>query len=159
MNQVRLKGGVGWAELATFASGKCKLSFSVAVKEVTQNGERVDWIQCEVWNDRAKKLAEVMTKGSTVAVDGKLKVETWNAQDGTKRTKMVVAADIVLCQPKPDGEPVKRTTPGERKPAEQYPTNTEGYYTAPPSEPPSNAGSGYAEPSGDGTPQGDDIPF
>jgi single-strand DNA-binding protein len=58
------------------------------------------WLDVEAW-DRgetgrmASLCEERLRKGSNVFVDGKLKMDQWTGQDGSKRTKLVIVADDV----------------------------------------------------------------
>ena len=77
--------------------GKAMLVFSVAVDENPAATEErtaspTQWIRCTAWENRAEELADSLTKGSAVYVEGKLRLNTWTAQDGTERHGLAVSA-------------------------------------------------------------------
>lgn len=74
-------------------------SFTVAVNErrKDKNGEWSDfpnYIDCTMFGTRAVKIAQYLTKGAKVAVDGKLRQRTWE-KNGQKRSKVEVIVDEV----------------------------------------------------------------
>ena len=96
INRVILSGNLTRdAELKQTQSGRQVLSFSVAVNDRAQNKQTGEWedrpnfIDCTLWGDRAGKIAQFMTKGARVAVEGKLHQRSWE-QDGQKRSKLEV---------------------------------------------------------------------
>jgi single-strand DNA-binding protein len=46
-----------------------------------------------VWRDQAEHAAESLTKGSRIAVLGKLQQRSWTAEDGSARSTVEVIAD------------------------------------------------------------------
>ena len=99
MNKVILIGRLTKdPELRTIASGNATTSFTIAVnRNVTnQNGEReADFINCVAWRKQAENVAKYCTKGSQVAVEGRIQTRSYDAQDGTKRYVTEVVADNV----------------------------------------------------------------
>ena len=96
MNKVILIGRLTRdPELRTIASGNATTSFTIAVNRnfTNQNGEReADFINCVAWRKQAENVAKYCTKGSQVAVEGRIQTRNYDAQDGTKRyvTEVVV---------------------------------------------------------------------
>ena len=73
-------------------------TFSIAVNRNFANaaGEReADFINCVAWRKQAENIAKYCTKGSQVAVDGRIQTRNYDAQDGTKRYVTEVIADNV----------------------------------------------------------------
>ncbi len=57
-----------------------------------------------VWRNQAETCATYLSKGKMAAVDGRLQIRTYEAQDGTKRTVAEVVADNVrFLSPKDSG--------------------------------------------------------
>ena len=84
--------------LRTIASGNATTSFTIAVNRnfTNQNGEReADFINCVAWRKQAENVAKYCTKGSQVAVEGRIQTRSYDAQDGTKRYVTEVVADNV----------------------------------------------------------------
>ena len=102
INRCIISGNIGRdPELRSTAGGSQILSFSLAVndrKKNKQTGEWEDytnWADCIVFGNRATALADMLRKGSKVAVEGKLRYSSWEAKDGTKRSKLEVVVDEV----------------------------------------------------------------
>jgi single-strand DNA-binding protein len=85
-------------EMRTTTSGINSTSFTVAVSRTytNQSGEReTDFINCVAWRKQAENIAKYCQKGSQVAVEGRIQVRSYDAQDGTKRYVTEVVADNV----------------------------------------------------------------
>lgn len=83
-------------------------NFTLAVERPfkSQSGEKeVDFIDIVVWRKPAENCANHIGKGRLVAVEGRLQVRNYEAQDGSKRKACEVVADSVqyLDRPK-DGQ-------------------------------------------------------
>lgn len=99
MNKVFLIGRLTKdPELRYTSSNIPTASFSIAVNRnfTNQNGEReADFINIVVWRKQAENVKNYVTKGSQVAIDGRIQTRTYDAQDGTKRYVTEVIADNV----------------------------------------------------------------
>lgn len=88
------------AELRSTASGMPVLSFSVAVNDRRKNNQTGEWedvpnfIDCTMFGTRAQSLSQYLTKGTKVAVEGKLRWSQWE-RDGQKRSKLEVIVDEI----------------------------------------------------------------
>lgn len=88
------------AELRSTASGTPVLSFSVAVNDRRKNNQTGEWedvpnfIDCTLFGKYGQSIAQYMTKGAKVAVEGKLRWSQWE-RDGQKRSKVEVMAETV----------------------------------------------------------------
>jgi single-strand DNA-binding protein len=105
-------------ELKYTPSGIAVSSFRLAVDRpfTNANGEReTDFIDIVVWRQSAEFAANYLGKGRLVAVDGRLQIRTWVAQDGTRRRSAEVVADTLrgLDRPREQGQ----GAPGDRAPA------------------------------------------
>ena len=94
-------------ELRETPSGLQVLSFGVAVNDRRRNPQTGEWeeyanfVDCVMFGSRAASVARCLSKGSKVAVGGKLRWSQWEAKDGSKRSKLEVAVDeIELLSPK-----------------------------------------------------------
>lgn len=97
MNKVILIGRLTRdPEMRTTPSGVATTSFSIAVQRNYANaqGDReADFINCVAWRKQAENIAKYCTKGSQVAVDGRIQTRNYDAQDGTKRYTTDVVVD------------------------------------------------------------------
>lgn len=85
-------------EIRSTSAGTATTSFTLAVTRtyVNQNGEReADFINCVAWRKQAENIAKYCSKGSQVAVEGRIQTRSYDAQDGTKRYITEIIADNV----------------------------------------------------------------
>jgi len=85
-------------EMRTTSSGVNTTTFTVAVSRnyTNANGEReTDFLNCVAWRKQAENIAKYCTKGTQVAVDGRIQTRSYDAQDGTKRYVTEIVADNV----------------------------------------------------------------
>tara|TARA_R110002073_G_scaffold279026_1_gene443197 strand:+ start:485745 stop:486080 length:336 start_codon:yes stop_codon:yes gene_type:complete len=97
-NKVQLIGNLGNnPEVITLDSGKKLAKFSIATNEnyKNANGEKVtdtQWHNVIAWNKTAEIVEKYLTKGSEVAVEGKLTSRSYEDKEGVKKyiTEIVV---------------------------------------------------------------------
>ena len=88
-------------EVRRTAGGMAVVSFGVAVNDRAKNPATGEWedrpnfIDCVMFGTRAEKLAPYLSKGCKVALDGRLRWSQWQAQDGSKRSKIEVIVDEI----------------------------------------------------------------
>jgi len=82
-------------ELRFTQSGVPVCGFGLAVNRVYSKNEEVDFFDVSAWRDLGERVANYVKKGDPVLVEGRLQYRTWEAQDGTKRSKVDVVADNV----------------------------------------------------------------
>lgn len=117
INRVTISGNLTRdPELRSTPSGTAVLSLGVAVNERRKNRQTDEWedypnfVDCTMFGTRAEKLAQYLAKGAKVAIDGRLRYESWES-NGQKRSKLSVVVDeIELMQRRggqagPDPEP------------------------------------------------------
>lgn len=90
-NKVQLIGNLGSnPEIKTLDGGKKMAKFNIATNESyrNSNGEKVtetQWHNLVAWGKLAEIIEKYITKGSEVAVEGKLTYRTYNDKDGVKK--------------------------------------------------------------------------
>lgn len=88
------------AELRSTGGGLSVANFAVAVNERVKNNstgeweDRANYIDCTMFGRRAEALAQYMTKGTKVTIEGKLRWSQWE-KNGEKRSKVEVVVDEV----------------------------------------------------------------
>lgn len=101
-------------ELRYTPSGIPVATFRLAVDRVPNaQGEReTDFIPIVAWRQSAEFAANYLTKGRLLAVDGRLQIRSWVAQDGTKRKSAEVVAETLksLDRPKETTDSVAAVT-------------------------------------------------
>jgi single stranded DNA-binding protein (ssb) len=74
-------------------TGKAVASFTIAVRRY--KSEETDFINCVAWNVLAESCGNELQKGQLVAVDGRLQIRSYDAQDGNKRWVTEIIANSV----------------------------------------------------------------
>ena len=99
MNKVILIGRLARdPEMRTTNSGIAMTRFTLAVSRPfnSQDGkDQTDFIGCIVWRRQAENVARYCTKGSQVAIEGRIQTGSYDASDGTKRYTTDVVCDNV----------------------------------------------------------------
>ena len=70
-------------------------SFGMAVNRRRSRSEEVDFFDISAWRELGETIANYKKKGDPILVEGRLQYRTWEAQDGSKRSKVDVVADNV----------------------------------------------------------------
>lgn len=87
-------------ELRQTANGFPVLGFGVAVNDRRKNQQTGAWedypnfIDCTMFGARAESVSRFLSKGSKVAIEGKLRWSQWE-RDGQKRSKIEVVVDEI----------------------------------------------------------------
>ena len=87
-------------EIRTTAGGMAIMSFGVAVNDRRKNQQSGEWedypnfIDCTMFGNRAESVSRYLSKGSKVAIEGKLRWSQWE-KDGQKRSKIDVIVDEI----------------------------------------------------------------
>lgn len=103
INRATVTGNLTRApELRYTPSGAAVMGFCVAVNDRRKNSQTGEWedvpnyIDCSMFGTRAEKLAAILGKGDKVAVDGRLRYQSWD-RGGERRSKVsVVVEEVVL---------------------------------------------------------------
>ena len=73
----------------------CKLSVATSEKRRDKSGEMQDittWFRVTLWEKRAETAAKYLQKGTSVYIEGRLRVEEWADKDGKNRHTLEVHA-------------------------------------------------------------------
>lgn len=85
-------------EMKYLPSGNAVTNFGIAVNERytdRQTGEPKEtscFVEIATWGRQAEIANEYLSKGSPVFLEGSLKFDSWEAEDGTKRSRLSVTA-------------------------------------------------------------------
>ncbi len=74
----------------------CEISIAINRRWMGQDGqqkEEVTFVECSMFGKRGEVLAKYLKKGQPIFVEGRLKLDQWEAQDGTKRSKLRVVLE------------------------------------------------------------------
>lgn len=107
-------------EVKMFANGGKLAKFGFAVNGRKKNSQTGQWeddpvfLDCEAFNrgehgKTANLVEENLRKGSQVFLEGHLKMDQWAAQDGSKRSKIVIVVDsLQFLDPRPQAQQTQR---------------------------------------------------
>jgi single-strand DNA-binding protein len=108
-------------ELKYTPSGVAVATFRIAVdrRPNSQGVKEADFINIVAWRQSAEFAANYLGKGRLVAVEGRLQIRNWVAQDGSKRSTAEVVANELrgLDRPRTQGDAGPGGPPDEAPPA------------------------------------------
>ena len=87
-------------EMRATAGGTQVMSFGVAVNDRRRNQQTGEWedypnfVDCTMFGTRAEAVSRYLSKGSKVAIEGKLRYSSWE-RDGQRRSKLEVIVDEI----------------------------------------------------------------
>src|SRR5262245_16770780 len=102
VNKVILVGNLGRdAELRYTPGGAAVATLNMATTEVWndkagQRQEKTEWHRVVLWGKTAESLAEYLTKGKQIYVEGRLQTRQWDDKDGNKRYTTEIRSDRVV---------------------------------------------------------------
>lgn len=103
MNNLSIIGRLGNdPELTTAKSGMTIANLSVAVPDGFGDDKKTIWLDVTAFQKQAENAGKFLTKGSHIAISGKLSMDEWtDKESGKKRTKLkVIANQIDFLDPK-----------------------------------------------------------
>ncbi len=114
-NRIIVVGNLGRdPELRYTPQGNAVCNFSVATNEKRRdkNGELQDsttWFRVTLWGKQAENASKYLTKGSSIYIEGRLRVEEWTDRDGKNRNTLeVTATDMQFIGSRGDDAPNAR---------------------------------------------------
>lgn len=134
LNKVQLIGNVGKEPENRQVGDNVVIKFTVATTErfTDRNGQQVDnteWHNVEYWS-RNGNILQYLHKGTQVYVEGKLKTDSWQGQDGKTNHKTSIRAQVLqLLGGKPQGQqaPQYQQQGYSQAPQAQAPQYQQGY--------------------------------
>ena len=101
INRVTITGNLTRdPELRQTQGGSPILTFGVAVNDRRRNQQTGEWedvpnfVDCVMFGSRAEAVSRFISKGSKVAIEGKLRYSSWE-RDGQRRSKLEVIVDEI----------------------------------------------------------------
>ena len=155
INRVTISGNLTRdPELRATAGGTQVLSFGIAVNDRRRNPQSGEWedypnfVDCTMFGTRAEAVSRYLSKGSKVAIEGKLRYSSWE-RDGQRRSKLEVIVDEI--------EFLSRGQQGGGQGGYGQPAYGQGGYDAAPMPAPAPQAPAPVPPAGDVFDE--DIPF
>jgi single-strand DNA-binding protein len=109
-------------EMKALPSGIQVTSFSVATNRVwkDKNGakqESADYHNVVVFGRQAETASQYLKKGASVLVEGRMQTRSWDAADGSKKSRTEIVADRVQFGPRAGTTPSGGTSAPSSAPA------------------------------------------
>lgn len=111
LNSVALAGNLTRdPQMRTTQGGMAILSMGIAVNDRRKNQQTGEWedvpqyFELTMFGKRAEAVSKYLSKGTKVAVQGKLHYSSWETQDGQKRSKVDVTVDELEFMSRGDGQ-------------------------------------------------------
>jgi len=88
-------------ELTATPSGMAILKMGIAVNDRRKNQQSGEWedvpnfFDVVVFGQRGESISRFLSKGSKVAIEGKLRWRSWETPEGDKRSKIEIIADDI----------------------------------------------------------------
>ncbi len=102
INKVVISGNLTRdGEIRNTQSGTSVLNIGVAVNDRIRNATSGEWedypnyVNCVLFGKRADAIAQYLTKGTKVVIEGKLRWSQWTDNDGKNRNKLEVIVDEI----------------------------------------------------------------
>lgn len=117
INKVILVGNLGRdAELKYTPGGAAVSTLNMATTDVWndksgQRQEKTEWHRVVLWGKTAESLAEYLTKGKQIYVEGRLQTRNWDDKDGNKRYTTEIRGDRVVLLGGGGSQERRETTP------------------------------------------------
>lgn len=121
MNKVILIGRlVSDPELKYTPNGKTVCNVTIACDKYNKE-DGAEFVDCVVWNKAAENLAQYMSKGRQVAIEGSLQKRSYEDKNGNKRyVTEVVASRVEFVGYKHDGGQSQQAQPAPAQQGSQY---------------------------------------
>ena len=101
INRVNISGNLTRdPELRATQGGMQVLGFGVAVNDRRRNQQTGEWedypnfVDCTMFGNRAEAVSRYLSKGTKVAIEGKLRYSSWE-KDGQRRSKLEVMLALI----------------------------------------------------------------
>ena len=101
INRVNISGNLTRdPDLRATPGGTQVLGFGVAVNDRRRNQQTGEWedypnfVDCTMFGNRAEAVSRYLSKGTKVAIEGKLRYSSWE-KDGQRRSKLEVIVDEI----------------------------------------------------------------
>lgn len=83
INNVTLTGRLtAEPEIRYTSNGTPVTTFTLAVNRNFESEQEADFIRMIAWNKRAEIIADYLTKGSLIGVEGSIRTRSWEDEDG-----------------------------------------------------------------------------
>ena len=113
LNRVMLLGNLGAdPEIRYSKNGKPVVNLKLATNKHRKVGndweKETEWHRVTAWGEAAERVAEGLSKGSRVLVEGEIRTRKWKTSEGETRYTTEVSAFSIGSQERREGDQVNR---------------------------------------------------
>lgn len=76
-------------------NGKARLNFSIAVNDGYGDNQYTSYFDVVVWGKTAENIKPYLGKGKQICINGRLRQDRWDGNDGAKHSRVVIVAETV----------------------------------------------------------------
>jgi len=102
-------------EVRTIPNGTSVCDISIACNR--RKSEEADFFDVTLWGKTAETAGSYLKKGRFITLQGHLKQERWETEDGSKRTKVAVVAESFNFGPDANGNGKSQSSSASKKTA------------------------------------------
>lgn len=107
MNIAILTGNLGRDPEPRQVGNDTVLNFPIGVQTGTRDKPSTMWVDCALWGKRATSLEQYLAKGARVTVSGSIRMEEYQAKDGTTKSRLRLSVDQIDLPPRADQSPTQ----------------------------------------------------
>src|SRR5574344_1700970 len=118
MNKVILIGRITKdIELRTVNTDKSVATYTLAIDRGYGDKKETDFINCVTWEKQAENIAKYCTKGSLIAIEGRIQTRNYDGKDGKKiYVTEVITSNVQFLDTKKETTPVEKIEKKEEDP-------------------------------------------
>lgn len=76
-------------------NGKARLNISIAVNDGYGDNQYTSYFDVVVWGKTAENIKPYLGKGKQICINGRLRQDRWDGNDGAKHSRVVIVAETV----------------------------------------------------------------
>ena len=77
------------------SNGKARLNISIAVNDGYGDNQYTSYFDVVVWGKTAENIKPYLGKGKQICINGRLRQDRWDGNDGEKHSRVVIVAETV----------------------------------------------------------------
>ena len=77
------------------SNGKARLNISIAVNDGYGDNQYTSYFDVVIWGKTAENIKPYLGKGKQICINGRLRQDRWDGNDGAKHSRVVIVAETV----------------------------------------------------------------
>lgn len=91
----RMTRDLNECSFAYTSNGKARLNISIAVNDGYGGNQYTSYFDVVVWGKTAENIKPYLGKGKQLCINGRLRQDRWDGNDGAKHSRVVIVAETV----------------------------------------------------------------